>query len=178
MRVKYLLAFELPEPLFTKYEKIREDYRAKRWTRRIGPHITLAPSIKLTEVNLLEVVCENIAQSTRPLEVELNGLDRFNNQDCTVMYARVAPNPSLVQLNQDLVNEIKAIAPADWGQRWPYNPHVTLANKVSQEEGLNLWERLQAVTINDSFTCSHFCIYVQTTENTWKEIRRYALSAL
>ncbi len=127
-------ALEIPDPVAEILARHQSGLRGARWIERGDLHVTL---------RFLGDVDEDVAEATHaglvearprpPLAVTLTGLDAFGGDKPRAIIAAVAPDPGLLDLQEE--HERIARAAGAEPERRKFTPHVTLARLSRREAG-------------------------------------------
>ena len=139
------------------------------------PHITLNMPFKLKpqkEINLLENLA-NTAREVAPFAIKLNDFDHFSEK---VVYVRVLPNTSLLELHRGLAKMMRQsfqVFNADYKNRG-YHPHMTIAfRNLNKTNFLNAWPVYAQKKYEREFTTSELPL-LKHNGKTWDIYQRLA----
>lgn len=125
------------------------------------PHITLLPPFKSTRTDF-SVFGEFVTEH-KPMEVKLNGFDRFDQR---VIFVNVQPNDALMTLQKDLqlyANYHLGIEP----DYQPFHPHMTVAFKdLKRPLFPDAFAYFSAQSYDRTFTASEITLFAYNGK-TW-----------
>ena len=164
------VAIEIPEPYGTQLRQRRASYGDVR-AATVPAHITLIPPTEVDDAQFekLEENLAQVAQQHSPFDITLRGTGTFRPVSPVVFVSVVegiSPTEQLAADARALVDELS--------QQFPYHPHVTVAQEVS-EGALD-----QAFNELSDFQCrwrvEDFCMYTQNGSPEWRKHRQFNLA--
>ncbi|WP_416437821.1 2'-5' RNA ligase family protein [Phnomibacter sp. MR] len=128
----FYIAIICPEDINNQLRDYKEHMFQRYGCKAAGKspaHITIVPPFRAEEdlmPNLLDYVTTfNIGIA--PFNIDLTGYGNFGDR---VLFVDVAPNQSLLQLEQECMQEFAEKFPSIiFGMKPPFNPHVTIATR-------------------------------------------------
>lgn len=153
---RFLVVIMIPPPLSSQFLNLQNQYGPPQWPRRIGPHITLIPPFEATQPAVLQY-WHDFKPATLSFPVRLDGFDHFSSR---VVFARIKPDPSLLQLHRELSTHFRPLLPPDHD----YHPHVTVANKLTPTQYQSVWSSLRALELQAAFDCRSITLARYDTE--------------
>src|SRR5687768_16177431 len=127
--MRLFVAVDLPDDVKNALESLRSDVPGATWVKRQALHLTLQflgdpiPSERLSEItSALETV------RVPPFDMQLKGVGRFPSnvrQSARVLWAGVAPNPTLTGLHWQVTQAMSSIGFSAEDRQ--FSPHITLA---------------------------------------------------
>jgi 2'-5' RNA ligase len=152
----------------------------QKWRRAIGdphgdlmwPHVTLLPptAVPADEFGLVDAHLEHAAKITEPFVMHLSGTGTFRPVS-PVVFIQVARGIASCEVLERVVRSGPLERPLDF----PYHPHVTVAQDVSDAALDEIYEGLAGFTAR--FSVDSFQLYQRMPDGPWKQIREYGLGA-
>jgi 2'-5' RNA ligase len=129
----------------------------------IAPHITLKEPFEATEEELQEQIAfiSSIAKETEPFSIFINKVGSFHPVN-NVIYLKVNDSEQLKSLHDQLYT-----APLDHQQPYNFVPHLTMGQKLSDEEHSDVLERLRMIDIEHEETIDRFQLLYQLENGSW-----------
>ena len=164
------VAIEIPEPYGTQLRQRRASY-GDTLAATVPTHITLIPPTEVDDADLgqFEKNLEQVAQKHSSFDIMLRGTGTFRPVSPVVFVSVVegiSPTEQLAADTRALIEDLR--------YQFPYHPHVTVAQEVS-EEALD-----QAFNELADFQCrwrvENFCMYTQNGSPEWRKHRQFDLS--
>lgn len=120
------IVIAVPEPWNTAITQIRED-SGDPMARKVPPHITVMPPIAVDQEQREEVFehLRQVAAGHLPFRLTLRGGGTFEPVSPVAFLNVVEGASDCTQLAEDVRS-----GPLNYPQRFPYHPHVTLAQNV------------------------------------------------
>ena len=167
------VALAIPEPWASELQ----DYRLSvgdTTATMIPTHITLIPPIEVDEDDLAEVEkhLTEVASATSAFRIHLRGTGTFRPVT-EVVFVTLAVGISECEL---LAEAISAADDIDRDSRFPYHPHVTVAQDVSSEALDAVFEDLAGFSAR--FDVDSFTLFSHGGEGPWQPRRDYPLGGL
>jgi 2'-5' RNA ligase len=129
----------------------------------IPPHITLKEPFEASEEELQELISyiDSVGKNTEPFNIHINKVGSFHPVN-NVIYLKVNDSPELNSLHDQLYDGPLA-------HKQPYNfvPHLTLGQKLSDEEHSDVLERLRMLDIEHEETINRFQLLYQLENGHW-----------
>lgn len=156
-----------------KLQDIANSYR-KRYDPNyalIPPHLTLRTPFELTDLEAAEVVStlREYAKNASPITLRIKKFSSFapvNN----VIYMKVEPNEELMTLNEKLYTDPLAGKP-----EYAFVPHVTVAQKLSDDEHSDVLGTLKLRKIDHEETVDRFHLLYQLENGSWTVYETFIL---
>lgn len=164
------VAIEIPEPYGTQLRQHRASYGDIN-AATVPTHITLIPPTEVDDADLeqFEKNLAQVAQKHSPFDITLRGTGTFRPVSPVVFVSVVegiSPTEQLAADSRALIEDLS--------YQFPYHPHVTVAQEVS-EEALD-----QAFNDLADFQCrwrvENFCMYTQNGSPEWRKHRQFDLA--
>ncbi|WEG11900.1 YjcG family protein [Pullulanibacillus sp. KACC 23026] len=129
----------------------------------VPPHITIKPAFELEngEVDSFVSRVHEIAASIGPVQIEVNKVKSFQPVN-NVIYLKVEEDPNLVEL----YHQLRALEVGPAGE-YPFVPHITLAQGLSNEEHSDIIEVLKMKNIQHHETIDRFQLLYQLDNQSW-----------
>jgi 2'-5' RNA ligase len=163
------ITIAVPEPFHSFLARAREQFGDKD-AGRVPPHVTLLMPT-LVEPGELDVLGEHLASvaSSHPcFTIRLHGTGTFRPVS-PVVFARVDVGASECQALSTAIRR----GSLDQEQRFPYHPHVTVAQEVSDEVLDRAVAELSG--FDAVFEVTQFDAYLSDDEDEWTPWRSYSL---
>lgn len=156
-----------------KLQDIANSYR-KRYDPNyalIPPHLTVRTSFELTDLEAAEVVStlREYAKKASPITLRIKKFSSFapvNN----VIYMKVEPNEELMTLNEKLYTGPIVATP-----EYAFVPHVTVAQKLSDDEHSDVLGTLKLRKIDHEETIDRFHLLYQLENGSWTVYETFIL---
>ena len=147
-----------------KLQDLANSYR-KRYDPHyalIPPHITVKPAFE-TEVDSKEITTtlDNIAQQIQSLNISIQKVSSFEPINNTI-YFKVEKTAELDAFYNTLYKSIPAAEPEH-----PFVPHVTIAQKLSNDEHSDVFEQLKMLGVQHEETIDRFHLLYQLDNGSW-----------
>ena len=139
--------------------------------RSIAPHVTLVGPVAVAREDLPKVD-EHVAQVAGrhgPFVVHLRGTGTFRPVSPVVFVALARGIADCEQLERDL-----RTGPLDAALRFPYHPHVTVAQEVDDEALDGVEDRLD--DYDGTFVVTGIDRYVTDEDGVWRPVRSFPLT--
>lgn len=140
------------------------------------PHITLKSPFLLRQTGAMVVErLEKICEEWEPFEIRICGLGVFRN---SILYARVEPSPDLRALHNRLVEELDGFVETLSDGRYDgtgFNPHLTLADRLTPTEVLEARRMLTDVRLSRRFLVER--VHLLRGKGCWDIARSFPLGA-
>lgn len=177
---KYFVACIPPEPLFSELENekqlISETYHTKG--ALLSPaHITLHMPFewKVKKEQQLIDTLHAFKTSVPAIDIELNNYGCFEPR---VLYVNVNKTPSLIALQNELVNYMKRTLQLfnQANDLRPFTPHITLAFRDLKKEAFyTAWENYHTKAFKTSYTHNTFSL-LRKENKQWIICKTYTLA--
>lgn len=164
------VAIPVPPPL----EETLRHQRAESGdplARSVPPHITLVPPLRVGDSDLDEVHrhLSAAAAATARFTIRLRGTDTFRPVSPVVFVPLVEGAPEVAQVEVRVRSGV-----LDGHRRFPFHPHVTLAQDVDDD---SLDRAGAALADFDAvFTAACFVLYRRDGAGMWRPVHEYALA--
>lgn len=149
---------EIPAQTGLMLSFLRGGLRGARWIDTENYHITLR-FIGDIDDRMADEVADALDRIRRdPVEIRLNGLGSFGNGKPHAVWARVEPNPALMELQAEQERILQRLRlPAE---RRKYMPHVTLARcRSSSNQDVARWLAERGDFQAQPFTAGRFVLF-------------------
>jgi 2'-5' RNA ligase len=169
---KYLCAITLPDAITAELAEVQQNYKSSSWNIAIQPHITLTPpAMAVVSLDQAEKILSEAAKAIKPFDIEVEGVDMFQNSSNTV-FASVKPSEELLRLYTELRKWAPSIA-ANIKMENNFHPHVTLSNKLNPVLAAQIKAQLAEQRIHFTFPCQSFSLFSKTNlDKQWVEQKR------
>lgn len=137
--IRSFAAIAMPEPIAEALDDLQEGLAGVHWTPAENLHLTLAFLGEQTPRALEDLDAALLGLRHPRFDLRLSGVDAFGRKDARVVFAGVAPCPSLLSLQSKVAVAARGADIALETRK--YAPHVTIA-RLSR--GAVRPERLQA----------------------------------
>jgi len=140
--IRLFTALEIPPHVADRLELLQSGFKGARWIDRDAFHITLRFIGEVPEDMAGDIDRALSSLRTEPFSVTLDGIGEFGGKKPHAIWARVAENPQLMQLQARQENALRRIGLQP--DRRKYTPHVTLARMrrgVEQADVMRYIER-------------------------------------
>ncbi|MGM8364365.1 YjcG family protein [Virgibacillus sp. W0181] len=129
----------------------------------VPPHITLKPSFEADESLIKELVPElkKIANEMEPFKININKVSTFAPVTNTI-YLKVEPIQQLIDLNAKMHQ-----GKFPEKQEYSFVPHITIAQKLSEDEYSDVFGTLQMMDIQFEEEIDRFQLCYQLENGTW-----------
>ncbi|MGM9926295.1 MAG: YjcG family protein [Bacillus sp. (in: firmicutes)] len=136
----------------------------------IPPHITLLSPFEATEEQIKGITQKvwEIASKTPPVELNLLKTSTFQPVN-NVIYLKVEMTKALETLRKQLDNSI------DSKDEYPFVPHLTIAQGLSNDEHSDLFGQLSMTDIRYSETIDRFHLLYQLENGSWTVYETFQL---
>lgn len=165
------VAIELPEPYAGELQAFRERY-GDPLARRIPPHVTLLPptSVKAEQLDRVEEHLRGVAAAAVAFAVELRGSATFRPVSPVVFVPLVTGIAGCERLQVAVRAGMRVRE-----ERFPYHPHVTVAQDVSDAELDRAY--LELAGYQAAFRVWGFSLFEQGLDGTWRPQRDFAFGS-
>ncbi|WP_338449011.1 YjcG family protein [Niallia oryzisoli] len=129
----------------------------------IPPHITLKSGFETesNETNTIVQKLHEIAQKTEPFDITLTKFSSFKPVN-NVIFLKIDPKDDLESLH----NEIESKVPSH-GSEYVYVPHITVAQKLTNDEHSDVFGSLQMLKVNMQDKVDRFHLLYQLENGSW-----------
>ncbi|QST00853.1 2'-5' RNA ligase family protein [Pontibacillus sp. ALD_SL1] len=137
----------------------------------IPPHVTLKEAFEAEEDHIEEVVQElsKVAKETQPFSLMINKLSTFSPVTNTI-YMKVEPADGLMELHQKLHQ-----SDIPNGQTFSFVPHITIAQKLSDDEHSDVYGSLRMISHEFEETIDRFQLLYQLENGSWTVYETFRL---
>jgi 2'-5' RNA ligase len=137
----------------------------------IPPHITLKEPFDATEEELQDQISyiSSVAKNTEPFSLHINKVGSFHPVN-NVIYLKVNDSTELTSLHDELY-----AGPLAQSQPYNFVPHLTLGQKLSDEEHSDVLERLRMIDIEHEETINRFQLLYQLENGHWTVYETFRL---
>jgi 2'-5' RNA ligase len=137
----------------------------------IAPHITLKEPFEATEEELQEQISyiSSVAMNIDPFSIEINKVGSFHPVN-NVIYLKVNEAEELKSLHEQLYS-----GPLQQLQPYNFVPHLTLGQKLSDEEHSDVLERLRMIDIEHTERIDRFQLLYQLENGYWTVYETFRL---
>ncbi|WP_138416384.1 YjcG family protein [Aquibacillus sediminis] len=129
----------------------------------IPPHITLKEPFDADDKQLDDIIQElqDAAKESKPFQLQVKKVSSFTPVTNTI-YLKVEPVDELVKLNDRLHS---GNLPSE--QTYSFVPHITIAQKLSNDEFSDVFGSLRIQEFNMNETIDRFQLVYQLENGTW-----------
>ncbi|WP_407271018.1 YjcG family protein [Radiobacillus sp. PE A8.2] len=129
----------------------------------IPPHVTLKEPFEANEDDLKQIIPDlrNIAKETKPFPLTVKKVSSFFPVTNTI-YMKVEPIEALLDVNERLHS---GKLPKD--QAFAFVPHITIAQKLSDDEFSDVFGSLQMQQFDLEETADRFQLMYQLENGSW-----------
>ncbi|MFC7062824.1 YjcG family protein [Halobacillus seohaensis] len=130
----------------------------------IPPHITVKEPFEAEDSQIdNEIIPElkRIAKHSKPFKFNINKVSSFSPATNTI-YLKVNPSEEIVSLNEKLH---EGVLPDN--KEYSFVPHITIAQKLSDEEFSDVYGRLQMLKFDLEEKIDRFQLLYQLENGTW-----------
>lgn len=137
----------------------------------IAPHITLKEPFEATEEELQDQISyiSSVAQNINPFTIMINKVGSFHPVN-NAIYLKVNEAEELNSLHDQLYS-----GPLDHQQPYNFVPHLTLGQKLSDEEHSDVLERLRMIDIEHEERIDRFQLLYQLENGYWTVYETFRL---
>ena len=163
------IAIPVPDPLGELLQRRRAE-SGDRLAWSVPTHVTLVPPVVVAEAHLPEVDAHlaGVAAGTEPFAIRLHGTGTFRPVS-PVVYVRLTAGGAQVAGLEERVRSGVLGSP----RRFPFHPHVTLAQDLA-DEALDAAE--QALSgFEAAFDVDCLVLYRHDGDGVWRPVADYAL---
>lgn len=163
------VAIPVPPPLGDLLQRRRAE-SGDRLAWSVPTHVTLVPPVVVADEHLPEVGAHlaDVAASAEPFAIRLHGTGTFRPVS-PVVYVRLAAGGAQVAGLEERVRR----GPLGSPRRFPFHPHVTLAQDLG-DEALDAAE--QALSGFDAgFDVDCLVLYRHDGDGVWRPVAEYSL---
>lgn len=155
-----------------KLQDLANSYR-KRYDPHyalIPPHITLKAAFD-TDVDLEQFAStlEKIAEKYEPFNLKIRKVSSFQPINNTIHF-KAEKNPEIEGLHQDFYKELPGEGPEH-----PFVPHITIAQKLSNDEHSDVFGSLQMLGVEHEEIIDRFHLVYQLENGSWTVYETYRL---
>ncbi len=165
------VAFGLPEPWTSELQQWREELGDPN-ACGIPPHVTLLPPTAVPDWRMADVErhLADVAAGAPPFHIHLRGTGTFQPVS-PVTFVSLATGISDCER---LEREVRA-GPLARPVRFPYHPHVTVAQDVDEAALDHAYEALSGYDVH--FVASGLSLFEQGVDRTWRPLREFRFAA-
>lgn len=129
----------------------------------IPPHVTLLPAFNMEpgEVNDFISDVERVASTIGPIHLEVTKVKSFQPVN-NVIYLKVEEDDNLIKLQ----NQLSSLVQRE-NDNYPFVPHITLAQELSDEEHSDIIEVLKMKEFQFQETIDRFQLLYQLENQSW-----------
>lgn len=158
-----------------KLQDIANSYR-KRYDPHyalVPPHLTLKAPFEADEKRIQVIALElrKIAQQVEPFKLSVYKFSSFAPAN-NVIYLKVEPTPELKKLYELLHQGALQENP-----EYPFVPHITIGQKLSDIEHSDVFGRLRMLNIQHEETIDRFHLLYQLDNGSWTVYETFRLGA-
>ncbi|SFA78219.1 MULTISPECIES: YjcG family protein [unclassified Bacillus (in: firmicutes)] len=156
-----------------KLQDLANSYR-KRYDPHyslITPHLTLKSAFEATEdeaKKLAEQLGE-IAKKYQPFQLKTTKISSFQPVN-NVIYLKVEPSEYLDSLHNDMNAQLETQP-----QEYAFVPHITIAQKLSNDEHSDVYGSLRMLDVNHEETVDRFHLLYQLENGSWTVYETFRL---
>lgn len=137
----------------------------------IPPHITLKEGFEAedNEIDQLIKDIRDVARSIEPFTIKIDRVSSFQPVTNTI-YLKIETTDELIDLNKKLHS---GKFPKD--QTFSYVPHITIAQKLSQDEHSDVYGSLRMLDFNIEEKIDRFQLLYQLENGSWTVYETFSL---
>jgi 2'-5' RNA ligase len=137
----------------------------------IPPHLTLKNAFDATEEDAKDVANKllQIAQNTHPFSLKTSKISSFQPVN-NVIYFKVDPTDELTNLHSE-INQTFSDSPLEYA----FVPHITIGQKLSNDEHSDVFGSLRMTKINHEETIDRFHLLYQLENGSWTVYETFRL---
>ncbi|WP_019240545.1 MULTISPECIES: YjcG family protein [Bacillus] len=137
----------------------------------IPPHLTLVYPFETSEANVREIVkqIEDITTNSQLIDLNILKVSSFQPVN-NVIYLKVDANESLEALQKQLHNNV-----TDTEEEYSYVPHITLAQKLSNDEHSDILGQLSMLDFRHNEIVDRIHLLYQLDNNSWSVYETFRL---
>lgn len=156
----YFIGIVCPEPLQGEITSFKNYFLEKyncRCALKAPAHTTLIPPFRMEEepYKMLTDMLRQFNSTIKPFDITLSGFGHFDKR---TIFVKPVPNPSLINLYNDLRDKLSSLIPMN-EQEKKFNPHITIANRdLKQNDYRQAWEYFKVKTFEREFTCKQISL--------------------
>ncbi|HEY4553395.1 MAG TPA: YjcG family protein [Bacillaceae bacterium] len=136
----------------------------------IPPHLTLKAGFEFDgDVETITDKLEMIAEKYEPFSLKLHKVSSFQPINNTIHF-KAEKTEELEGLHRDLHEELPGEAPEH-----PFVPHVTIAQKISNDEHSDLFGKLRMLGVEHEETVDRFHLLYQLDNGSWTVYETFRL---
>ncbi|MDG5473020.1 YjcG family protein [Jeotgalibacillus sp. ET6] len=158
-----------------KLQDLANSYR-KRYDPHyslIPPHITIKNAFEATDEEIAAISTKliEVGQNTKPFTLRAYKISSFQPVN-NVIYMKVDSTPELLALHEALHTEDLGGAP-----ELSFVPHITVAQKLSDDEHSDVYGSLRMAGINFEETVDRFHLLYQLENGSWTVYETFRLGS-
>lgn len=153
-----------------------------------APHLTVGDGFAVEDEKLEEFYDDlrKAVSDLKPFKLHLKGFSYLNNwigarlPEITpnVAYVDIVPNQQLLGMAERLRERLSGKWPKFYQQMWPYTPHVTIAYKDLQDDGLEITKKFLKEKDFDRVTIiDHVALAKEGGDKICNEFKRFPLGS-
>lgn len=137
----------------------------------IPPHLTLVYPFEASEADIKEIVhqLEAITTNCQPFNLSVLKVSSFQPVN-NVIYLKIDSNEGLKTLHKQLHNNLK-----DAQVEFSYVPHITLAQKLSNDEHSDIYGQLSMLDLRHEETVNRIHLLYQLDNGSWSAYETFRL---
>ena len=149
---------EIPPDVRMRLSQLRGGLRSARWIDAANYHITLRFIGDIDDRTADEVAAMLDSVRRTEVNIRLSGLGAFGSRKPHSIWARVEPNPALLELQAEQERLLQRIGLPAEGRK--FTPHVTIARvKGASSREVATWLSLRGDFQVATFTASRFVLF-------------------
>lgn len=129
----------------------------------IPPHITLKYGFEADDLQMNTIVekLHVVAKHAEPFDITITKFSSFKPVN-NVIYLKIDPKKDLVKLHQDIESRFP-----DYVNDYMYVPHITIAQKLSNDEHSDIYGTLKMHQVNMKDRIDRFHLLYQLENGSW-----------
>lgn len=156
-----------------KLQDLANSYR-KRYDPHyalIPPHLTLKNAFEATEeeANNFADKLRQVARNINPFSLQTSKISSFHPVN-NVIFLKVDPSEELKNLYTEINDEI-----GGHSQEYPFVPHITIGQKLSNDEHSDVFGALRMTKINHEESIDRFHLLYQLENGSWTVFETFRL---
>lgn len=137
----------------------------------IPPHITLIHTFEENDEQIKEIAekLREAAKRFSPFQINVTKFSSFQPVN-NVIYMKVEPSHEIVDLHEGLSSLL-----AEHPQEYAFVPHITVGQKLSNDEHSDVYSSLRLQTLNNEDTVDRFHLLYQLENGSWTVYETFRL---
>lgn len=159
---RLFVGLEVPDDIGDRIALLRGGIPGARWIDVENYHITLRFIGDIDDITADDVADCLLRIRRRSFTVNISGLGAFGGKQPNTVYAAVAPNPSLMELQAEMERMFQRLGLEPEGRK--FTPHVTIARtKGARAADVAQWLNLRGGFAAGPFIADRFVLFSSKT---------------